>query len=195
MGDVGGSALFLWVFFPVLYPPQVIPYGFHEMVVLGPQCQWQGGGVGCSLPLVPFMGGVLSSSRLGVVVLLHGVVLPSLWHGHHLFKVVVVVSHRCHWLFVVRKDDDEQCCCSLSSCHVDDVAPVLWHLFCGQEGDCGDRLWVLTWGWTQHCHCQTSVDMPCHCRRLPLTCWLLMWHFCVVRMVYWHVQVVDNGQR
>jgi len=71
----------------------------------------------------------------------------------------------------------------------------MWHLFHGQEGDCGDRLWVLTWGWTQHCHCQTSIDVPHHCRCLPSTCRLLTWHFYVIWMVYWHVQVVVGGQQ
>jgi len=30
---------------------------------VAPRCRWQGGGVGCSLPLVPLVGGVLSSCR------------------------------------------------------------------------------------------------------------------------------------
>jgi len=70
---------------------------------------------------------------------------------------------------------------------------MTWHLFCGQEGDCRDGLWVLTWGWTQHCHHQTSVDVPCHGCRLPSTCQLLTWHSCVVQMVYKRVQVVGGG--
>ena len=70
---------------------------------------------------------------------------------------------------------------------------MTWHLFRGQEGDCRDGLWVLTWGWTQHCHHQTSVDMPRHCRRLPSTCRLLTWRSCIVQMVYWHLQVVVGG--
>jgi len=59
--------------------------------------------------------------------------------------------------------------------------------------DCRDGLEVLTWGWTWRCHCQTSVDMPHHHCRLPLTCRLLTWRSCIVRMVYRRVQVVVSG--
>jgi len=61
--------------------------------------------------------------------------------------------------------------------------------------DCRDGLEVLTWGWTQHCHRQMSIDVPHRRRCLPLTCCLLTWCSCIVRMVYWCVQVVVGGGR
>ena len=44
------------------------------------------------------------------------------------------------------------------------------------------------------CYRQTSVDVPCRCCCLPLICWLLTWHSCVIQMVYQCVQVVVGGQ-
>ena len=179
------------------------------LVTIGRQWCWalsvigMGGGVGCSLLLVGGGAGpwchccggwcwaliavgavhgwcvvmVTLSSHLGVIVSSCGVILPSLWHGHHLlwlwlWSVVIVVG------------------CLLSSSHIDDVAPVSWS---------GRGLWGRAvgayLGLDTARHHQTSVDVPCcHCC-LPLTCWLLMWHFCIVRMVYWYVQVVVSGWR
>jgi len=99
--------------------------------VLGPQCRWQGGGVGHSSPLVPFVGGVLSwLHHCHVLVSCHCLItwccsaIVVAWLLS--VVVVVVVSHHCGQSFVARKDNDEQHHRSLSSCHVDDVAPVSW---------------------------------------------------------------------
>ena len=141
------------------------------LVAIGAVCGW------CVVMVV------LSSSRLGVVVSSCGVVLLLLWCGCHLlwswlWSVVVVVGH----LLSKKTMTNDVIIHHL-------VATLMtWHLLCGEEGD---GLWVLTWGWIQCCHHQMSIDVP-HCH-LPSTCQLLMWHFCVVQMVYWHVQVVVGG--
>jgi len=102
------------------------------------------------------MGGVLLWLCCShVLVSLCSVVLLSLLHGCLVMSlvfvvVVVVVSCCCYQLFVVQRDDNEQQCCHLlSSCHVNDVAPVLW----SETGTLGWHVSAYL-GWTWHCHHQ-----------------------------------------
>jgi len=97
---------------------------------------------------------------------------------------------------------DVPCCCHC----VTSIWPALVHLVTWR---CCVVLVVLghsVVGWlTRVRHLGLSVlvvivasDMGPQCRwlggcRLPLTCQLLTWHSCIVRMVYWCVQVVVSG--
>jgi len=69
----------------------------HLLVVIaasdmGPQCRWQGGGVGCLSPLVPFVGGVLSWSHHRLLAWCHPAIVVA-WSSS--VVVMVVVSHHC----------------------------------------------------------------------------------------------------
>ena len=48
------------------------------------------------------------------------------WSSSVVVVVVVVVNCHCCQLFVVQKYDNKRHCHLLSSCHVDDMAPVSW---------------------------------------------------------------------
>ena len=72
--------------------------------------------------------------------------------------VVVVVSHCCHWSFVAWKDDDD-------SCHVDDVAPVLWS---------GRGLWgwaVGAWHGAVTVRCWLTCHVIIVTSHWPASCW------------------------
>ena len=61
-------------------------------------CRWQGGGVGCLSPLVPFLGGVLSWSRHHLITWCHPAIVVA-WSLS--VVVVVVVSHCCSQLWLL----------------------------------------------------------------------------------------------
>jgi len=110
----------------------------HLLVVIvasdvAPRCRWRGGGVGCSSPLVPFMGGVLLSCHCCSIV----VVCCGCGCGESSLSSVVAADVA----FLHRSDGVPAC---PGGCR---RWAVVWRRWVGVvSGHCGWALWVVVGG-------------------------------------------------